>query len=131
MVVLDVNMNTFVGGVEQRLMQCQETSWEKIPYVGKEIRDMMGKLKLSEDYILQKRDTPEGDDFLFDIQNGNAYKLNSSTYDFLSLCDGVIDYDEVIHRFCEFYSVQPAQVKLDFNPLVEKWVEMKILILGS
>ena len=91
---------------------------------------MMGKLKLSEDYLLQKRDAPEGDDFLFDIQNGSAYKINSSTYDFLSLCDGAFDYDGVIRRFCESYPVQPEQVKSDFDPLVDKWVEMKILILG-
>ncbi len=91
---------------------------------------MMGKLKLSEDYLLQKRDVPEGDDFLFDIQKGSAYKINSSTYDFLSLCDGTCDYDGVIRRFCESYPVQPELVKSDFDPLVDKWVEMKILILG-
>lgn len=92
---------------------------------------MTGKLKLSEDYLLQKRDAPDGDDFLFDIQNGNAYKLNSSTYDFLSLCDGTADYGVIIRKFCESYSVSPEQAKADFDPMVEKWIEMKILILGQ
>ena len=91
---------------------------------------MTGRLKLSEDYLLQKRDAPEGADFLFDIQNGSAYKINSSSYDFLSLCDGTVDYDAAIRKFSESYSVSPEQVKSDFDPMVEKWVEMKILILG-
>ena len=92
---------------------------------------MTGKLKLSADYLLQKRDAPEGDDFLFDIQNGCVYKINSSAYDFLSLCDGVLDYDAVIRKFCESYPVSPEQAKSDFDPLISKWVEMKILILGQ
>ena len=41
---------------------------------------MTGRLKLSEDYLLQKRDAPEGDDFLFDIQNGSAYKIERRGY---------------------------------------------------
>ena len=92
---------------------------------------MTGKLKLSANYLLQKRDAPEGDDFLFDIQTGSVYKLNSSTYDFLSLCDGTLDYDSVLQKFCGIYSVTPEQAKADFDPLVAKWVEMQILILGQ
>ena len=94
------------------------------------LSEMKNKLKLSECYLLQKRDVPEGDDFLFDIQDGSAYKLNSSAYDFLSLCDGTGDYDAIIQKFCLSYSVSPEQAKSDFDPMVEKWVEMKILILG-
>jgi len=92
---------------------------------------MTNTLKLSEDYLLQKRDTPDGDDFLFDIQNGSAYKLNASTYDFLSLCDGSLDYAGVIQKFCSSYSVSEEVAKSDFDPMVEQWIEMKILILGQ
>ena len=130
MVVPDVGMSIFVEAVERRPTQRREISWGKIPCAGKGLGEMTGKLKLSEDYLLQKRDAPEGDDFLFDIQNGSAYRINSSTYDFLSLCDGSFDYDGVIRRFCESYQVSPEQAKSDFDPLVNKWVEMKILILG-
>jgi len=92
---------------------------------------MTRTLKLSEDYLLQKRDAPDGDDFLFDIQDGSAYKLNSSAYDFLSLCDGSLDYVGVIQKFCSIYSVSEEVAKSDFDPMVEQWIEMKILILGQ
>ncbi len=100
-----------------------------IPCAGK-ASEMNGTLKLSEDYLLQKRDVSDGDDFLFNIQNGSVYKLNASTYDFLSLCDGTLDYDTVIQKFCANYLVSLEVAKSDFAPMVKQWIEMRILILG-
>lgn len=90
---------------------------------------MTPKLTLSEDYLLQKKDSPDGSDFIFNIQDGRAYRINASTYDFLSLCNGELGLDDILQKFCSIYAVSIETAKADFEPLVSKWIELKILVL--
>lgn len=85
-------------------------------------------IKLSEDYMLQKRERSGEDDFLFNIKSGEIYRLNGSAHDFISLCDGKRTYDEVVGEFCHAYRATREQVSADFMPLVAHLMELGIVL---
>ena len=85
-------------------------------------------IRLSEDYLLQRRETSGGNDFLFNVKTGEIYRLNGTAHDFLSLCDGKRTYDDVVVEFCRAYRATREQVSEDFRPLVSHLMDLGIVL---
>lgn len=85
-------------------------------------------IMLSENYVLQSHSESGGNDFLFNIKSGEIYRLNTSSFDFLSLCDGTRGFDAIVDAFCRLYDVKRDLVLADFRPLVAKLTDLGILL---
>ena len=78
-------------------------------------------LQLKEEYILHKLDIGNGKFWLFNIENGNVYKLNRISYTILSLIDGESTVGEINRcLFDEYPNKKPDLILKDFEELIEK-----------
>ena len=85
------------------------------------------KMKLSSDYMLHKDENTHPVFFLFNINSGTMFKINETTSDFLSMCDGTKSISDIILMLAKDYKIDYECVKNDFLPLVKKWVDLNIL----
>ena len=86
------------------------------------------KLVLSEEWNLQKVDL--GDSvkyYLLNVKNGDVYKLNDTSYTFLSLFDGSLTCEEVVEQLIQIYDVDREELKKDFEEMISIWLKQKIL----
>ncbi|MFA7078403.1 MAG: PqqD family protein [Syntrophomonas sp.] len=90
-----------------------------------------GIYRLSESYSLFKGDFKEVKYFLFNIEDGTIYKMNSVSYDMLSLFDGNRQINEILDLFLSQYNGEEKQMKSDFFYLVSSWLKKKILVAGG
>jgi len=85
-------------------------------------------LQLKEEYVLHNIDIGKGKFWLFNIENGDSYKLNRTTYNILSLIDGKRNIGEIINHLTENYpSKEPKLLLKDIEELIRKMQKEKIL----
>ena len=89
--------------------------------------NLKDKIKLTKDYMLHKVDGENPAFFLFNIASGKMFKLNTTTYNFLSMCDGTRSISSIITTLAKDYQVDYQHVEKDFLPLIKKWFELNIL----
>ncbi|MDO4857593.1 MAG: PqqD family protein [Thermoguttaceae bacterium] len=90
--------------------------------------DNQKKYKLSTNYLLYKEDEVSNDFYLFNVQNGEIFQINSTTYDFLSMCDGSREVVEIFRNLTKLYSIDFPTIRNDFRGLVHQWLQMGILL---
>ncbi len=85
-------------------------------------------LQLKEEFILYKLDVGEGMFWLFNIENGDSFKLNEISYHILSLFDGNKNVGE-IHKCIldRYHDMDTDEVSGDFEELIESMVKNNIL----
>ncbi len=78
-------------------------------------------LQLKEEFILYKLEVGGGMFWLFNIENGDSFKLNETSYYILSLFDGNRSIGE-IHKFVfDRYPDSDSNIVLrDFEELIDK-----------
>jgi methyltransferase-like protein len=85
-------------------------------------------LQLKEEYILYKLDVGDGKFWLFNIENGDSFKLNRTSYDMLSLIDGKRNIEEINRCLFDKYSDKNKDLILnDFEELIERMRKEKII----
>ncbi|MBU4228385.1 PqqD family protein [bacterium] len=78
-------------------------------------------LQLKEEYILHKLDIGNGKFWLFNIENGDVYKLNRISYTILSLIDGKSTVGEINRcLFDKYPNKKPDLILKDFEELIER-----------
>lgn len=78
-------------------------------------------LQLKEEYILHNLEVEDGMFWLFNIETGDSFKLNETSYQMLSLLDGNKSIEEVQKCFLEKYpDSNPDIILKDFEELFEK-----------
>ena len=60
-------------------------------------------LQLKEEFILHKLDIGDGKFWLFNIENGDSFKLNRTSYTILSLLDGKRNIGEINRYLSDKY----------------------------
>jgi len=78
-------------------------------------------LQLKEEFLLYQLDVGEGMFRLFNIENGDSFKLNETAYYILSLFDGkrkVREIQKCVHE--EYHDIDPDAVTRDFEELLER-----------
>jgi len=78
--------------------------------------------------MLYKGDGENPDFFLFNVKDGQVFQINATSYDFLSLCNGEKTQQEIFAEMAKTYSTEEGTLKKDFTPLIEQWIELKIII---
>lgn len=85
-------------------------------------------LQLKEEYVLHKLEVADGKFWLFNIENGDSFKLNRTSYDMLSLIDGKRNIEEIYRCLFDKYSNKNKDLILnDFEELIEKMSKEKII----
>ncbi len=76
-------------------------------------------LQLKEEYILYKLEVNKGMYWLFNIENGDSFKLNESSYYMLSLFDENRSIGEIQRCIIEKYAdIKSNSVLKDFEELI-------------
>ena len=79
------------------------------------------KFQLKEEFILHKLEIDDGMFRLFNVQNGDSFKLNETSYYTLSLFDGGKSIGEIHKCLLDNYPDENPDIILrDFNQLMEK-----------
>jgi len=77
-------------------------------------------IRLRAEYVLQKLDIGDGKFWLFNIENGDAYRLNRTSYVILSLVDGRT-IEEIKNRLLENYPDKPQElISRDLQKFLER-----------
>ena len=85
-------------------------------------------LQLKEEYILFKFDVDNGKFWLFNIENGDSFKLNQTSYNMLSLIDGKRSIEEINKYLIDKFSNKNRDLVLkDFKVLIERMILEKII----
>jgi len=84
-------------------------------------------LQLKEEFILYKLELSKGMFWLFNIENGDSFKLNETSYYILSLFDGNRNIGK-IHKYIldEYPEVDPNVALEDFEELIERMKKVNI-----
>lgn len=78
-------------------------------------------LQLKEEFILYKLEVGKGMFWLFNIENGDSFKLNEISYYMLSLFDGNRSIGEICKCILNKYpNSNPDVVLEDFEELIER-----------
>ena len=78
-------------------------------------------LQLKEEFILYKLEVGEGMFWLFNIENGDSFKLNETSYYILSLFDGNTSIGEIHKCILDKYpDANPNIILKDFEELMER-----------
>ncbi len=78
-------------------------------------------LQLKEEFILYKLEVGEGMFWLFNIENGDSFKLNETSYYILSLFDGNRGIGEIHKCILDKYpDANPNIILKDFEELMER-----------
>ncbi len=78
-------------------------------------------LQLKENFILYKLEVSKGMFWLFNIENGDSFKLNETSYYILSLFDGNKSIGEIHKCILDKYpDSEPNVVLGDFKELIER-----------
>ncbi len=78
-------------------------------------------LQLKEEFILYKLEVDKGMFWLFNIENGDSFKLNETSYHILSLFDRNRSIGEIYKYILDNYSNTDSDVVLkDFEELMER-----------
>lgn len=86
-------------------------------------------LQLKEEFILYKLEVGKGMFWLFNIENGDSFKLNETSYYMLSLFDGNRSIGEICKCILDKYpNSNPDVVLEDFEELVERMKKENIFI---
>jgi len=86
-------------------------------------------LQLKEYFILYKLEVGKGMFWLFNIENGDSFKLNETSYYTLSLFDGNRSIGEICKCILDKYpNSNPDVVLEDFEELVERMKKENIFI---
>lgn len=85
-------------------------------------------LTLSDEYCLYNNDLKVKKYYLFNIVEGSIFTLNEVSYDMLSLFDGKKTTEGIISDLQSIYDVDKNELEEDFNKLLAKWIDKKILI---
>jgi hypothetical protein len=87
-------------------------------------------LQLKEEYILYKLDVGDGKFWLFNIENGDSFKLNRTSYTMLSLTNGKRSIAEINGCLLDMYSSTSADkdsILEDFETLIIKMRKHNII----
>ena len=85
-------------------------------------------LQLKEEYILYKFDVGNGKFWLFNIKNGDSFKLNQTSYNMLSLIDGERSIGEINKCLIDkFLNKNSDLILKDFKELIERMRQEKII----
>jgi len=85
-------------------------------------------LQLKEEYILFKFDVGNGKFWLFNIKNGDSFKLNQTSYNMLSLIDRKRSIKEINKCLIDKFSNKNRDLILkDFKELIERMIQEKII----
>lgn len=86
-------------------------------------------LQLKEEFILYKLEVGKGMFWLFNIENGDSFKLNEISYYMLSLFDGNRSIGEICKCILNKYpNSNPDVVLEDFEELMERMKQENIFI---
>ena len=86
-------------------------------------------LQLKEEFILYKLEVGKGMFWLFNIENGDSFKLNETSYYMLSLFDGNRSIGEICKCILNKYpNSNPDVVLEDFEELIERMKKENIFI---
>lgn len=86
-------------------------------------------LQLKEEFILYKLEVGKGMFWLFNIENGDSFKLNETSYYMLSLFDGNMSIGEIYKCILNKYpNSNPDVVLEDFEELIERMKKENIFI---
>jgi len=86
-------------------------------------------LQLKEKFILYKLEVGKGMFWLFNIENGDSFKLNETSYYMLSLFDGNRSIGEICKCILDKYpNSNPDVVLEDFEELIERMKKENIFI---
>jgi len=86
-------------------------------------------LQLKEEFILYKLEVGKGMFWLFNIENGDSFKLNQTSYYMLSLFDGNRSIGEICKCILNKYpNSNPDVVLEDFEELIERMKKENIFI---
>jgi len=86
-------------------------------------------LQLKEEFILYKLEVGKGMFWLFNIDNGDSFKLNETSYYMLSLFDGNRSIGEICKCILNKYpNSNPDVVLEDFEELIERMKKENIFI---
>jgi len=86
-------------------------------------------LQLKEEFILYKLEVGKGMFWLFNIENGDSFKLNEISYYMLSLFDGNRSIGEICNCILNKYpNSNPDVVLEDFEELIERMKKENIFI---
>lgn len=86
-------------------------------------------LQLKEEFILYKLEVGKGMFWLFNIENGDSFKLNETSYYMLSLFDGNKSIGEICKCILNKYpNSNPDVVLEDFEELIERMKKENIFI---
>lgn len=78
-------------------------------------------LQLKKEYILYKLEVDEGMFWLFNIENGDSFKLNETSYYMLSLFNGKRSIGKIQKCILDEYPDSDANIVLnDFEELIKK-----------
>ena len=89
---------------------------------------MNGKVyQLATAYALHNGDSPKAAAYLFNVETGKVYKLNSVSHTMLASFDGRKTTDEILGELLARYRGEPGQIESDFRALTETWLQSKIL----
>ena len=86
-------------------------------------------LQLKEEFILYKLEVGKGMFWLFNIENGDSFKLNETSYYMLSLFDGNRSIGEICKCILNKYpNSNPDVVLEDFEELMERMKQENMFI---
>jgi len=86
-------------------------------------------LQLKEEFILYKLEVGKGMFWLFNIENGDSFKLNETSYYMLSLFDGNRSIGEICKCILNKYpNSNPDVVLEDFEELIERMKKENMFI---
>ena len=86
-------------------------------------------LQLKEEFILYKLEVGKGMFWLFNIENGDSFKLNEISYYMLSMFDGNRSIGEICKCILNKYpNSNPDVVLEDFEELIERMKKENIFI---
>ena len=84
-------------------------------------------LQLKKEFILYKLEVGKGMFWLFNIENGDSFKLNETSYHILSLFDGNRSIGEIHKCILDKYpDSDPNLVLKDFEELIERMKKKNI-----
>lgn len=84
-------------------------------------------LQLKEEFVLYKLEIDKGMFWLFNIENGDSFKLNEISYYILSLFDGEKSVGDIQKCLINKYKDASNNAILkDFNELIEKMEKVNI-----
>jgi len=83
-------------------------------------------LKLSDSFSLYCADLKEKKFWIFDIKKGQSFKLNETSYYFLSQVDGANSLKHIIESLIQRYNENTETIKKDINELISFCMQKKI-----